>query len=105
MSLVHSWLVSTRTACAAIYTVLQPEMQEIGEKSSLGRLISDITGVPEAVLLVPPKKDIQEFPIAARISWIGKRHTTRIEEMSYSLLGILSVNMPMLYGEGQKAFL
>ncbi len=25
--------------------------------------------------------------------------------MSYSLLGILNVNMPMLYGEGQKAFL
>jgi hypothetical protein len=57
------------------------------------------------VLLVPPKKDIQEFPIAARISWIAKRHTTRIEDMSYSLLGILNVNMPMLYGEGQKAFL
>ncbi|CZR59429.1 uncharacterized protein PAC_09321 [Phialocephala subalpina] len=79
--------------------------QEIGAKSSLSRLISDITGVPEAVLLVPPKKDIQEFPIAARISWIAKRHTTRIEDMSYSLLGILNVNMPMLYGEGQKAFL
>jgi hypothetical protein len=79
--------------------------QEIGEKSSLCLLISDITGVPEAVLLVPPKKDIQEFPIAARISWIAKRHTTRIEDMSYSLLGILNVNMPMLYGEGQKAFL
>ncbi|CZR67541.1 uncharacterized protein PAC_17440 [Phialocephala subalpina] len=79
--------------------------QEIGAKSSLGRLISDITGVPEAVLLVPPKKKIQEFPIAARISWIAKRHTTRIEDMSYSLLGILNINMPMLYGEGQKAFL
>jgi hypothetical protein len=79
--------------------------QEIGAKSSMGRLISDITGVPEAVLLVPPRKDIQEFPIAARISWIAKRHTTRIEDMSYSLLGILNVNMPMLYGEGQKAFL
>jgi hypothetical protein len=79
--------------------------QEIGAKSSLCRLISDITGVPEAVLHTPPKKDIQEFPIAARISWIAKRHTTRIEDMSYSLLGLLNVNMPMLYGEGQKAFL
>lgn len=79
--------------------------QEIGRKSSMSRMISDITGVPEAVLLVPPKKDIQEFPIAARISWIAKRYTTRIEDMSYSLLGILNVNMPMLYGEGQGAFL
>jgi hypothetical protein len=79
--------------------------QEIGAKSLMCRLISDLTGVPEAVLHTPPKKDIQEFPIAARISWIAKRHTTRIEDMSYSLLGILNVNMPMLYGEGQKAFL
>jgi hypothetical protein len=79
--------------------------QEIGAKSPLGRMISHITGVPEAVLLVLPKKDMHEFPIAARISWIAKRKTTRIEDMSYSLLGILNVNMPMLYGEGQKAFL
>jgi hypothetical protein len=42
--------------------------QEIGEKSSLFRLISDITGIPEAVLRVPPRQNIQEFPIAARIS-------------------------------------
>jgi Heterokaryon incompatibility protein (HET) len=79
--------------------------QDIGEKSLLALLISEITGIPGSVLSVPPKKDIQEFPIAARISWIGKRQTTRIEDMSYSLLGILNVNMPMLYGEGSKAFL
>jgi hypothetical protein len=56
------------------------------------------------VLVVPPKKDIQKFPIAARISWIAKRQTTRIEDMSSSLLGILDVNMPMLYGEGKSPF-
>jgi len=42
--------------------------QEIGEKSSLSRLISNITKIPEAVLLVPPRQNIQEFPVAARIS-------------------------------------
>jgi hypothetical protein len=46
--------------------------QEIGTKSSFSQLISDITGVPEAVLLLPPKKNIQEFiqgfRIAVRIS-------------------------------------
>ena len=79
--------------------------QEIGMKSTLSGLISKITGVPEAVLVVPPKKNVRDFPIAARISWAAKRRTTRIEDMSYSLLGILDVNMPMLYGEGEKAFL
>ncbi|KAH8894615.1 HET-domain-containing protein, partial [Thozetella sp. PMI_491] len=79
--------------------------QEIGEKNTLRGLISKITGIPEAVLVVPPKREIQDYPIAARISWIAKRRTTRIEDMSYGLLGILNVNMPMLYGEGQGAFL
>jgi len=57
------------------------------------------------VLTVPPKKDIRNFSVARRISWIAKRQTTRTEDMSYSLLGILDINMPMLYGEGDKAFL
>ena len=33
------------------------------------------------------------------------RETTRIEDMAYSLLGIFDINMPMLYGEGDKAFI
>ncbi|KIW29225.1 uncharacterized protein PV07_05050 [Cladophialophora immunda] len=84
---------------------LNQQWQEIGTKSMLSRLISDITGVPEAVLVMPPEKEIHEYPIAARISWIAKRRTTRIEDISYSLLGILGVNMPMLYGEGPMAFI
>ncbi|KAE9364452.1 HET-domain-containing protein, partial [Stipitochalara longipes BDJ] len=79
--------------------------QEIGAKGPLSQLISEITGIPEAVLIVPPKKDIQDLPVAARISWMGRRQTTRIEDLAYSLLGILNVNMPMLYGEGPNAFL
>ncbi|PMD37447.1 HET-domain-containing protein, partial [Hyaloscypha variabilis F] len=79
--------------------------QEIGAKGPLSRLISDITGIPEVVLIVPPKRDLQDLPVAARISWMRKRETTRVEDLSYSLLGILNVNMPMLYGEGQNAFL
>jgi len=30
--------------------------------------------------------------------------TTRAEDKAYCLLGLLDVNMPMLYGEGMKAF-
>lgn len=42
--------------------------------------------------------------IANRMSWMAKRHTTRSEDMAYSMLGIFDVNMPLLYGEGKKAF-
>lgn len=39
-----------------------------------------------------------------RMSWISKRRTSREEDMAYSLLGLFNVNMPLLYGEGRKAF-
>ena len=32
------------------------------------------------------------------------RQTTRIEDMAYCLLGLFDVHMPLLYGEGRKAF-
>jgi hypothetical protein len=38
------------------------------------------------------------------MAWASKRSTTRIEDMAYSLLGIFDINMPLLYGEGLKAF-
>ncbi|KAK3302929.1 heterokaryon incompatibility protein-domain-containing protein [Chaetomium strumarium] len=44
--------------------------------------------------------------VAERISWAAARQTTREEDMAYCLLGLLDVNMPLLYGEGlTKAFL
>ncbi|KAI1378168.1 hypothetical protein F4677DRAFT_414581 [Hypoxylon crocopeplum] len=39
------------------------------------------------------------------MSWASSRETTRIEDMAYCLLGIFDVNMPMIYGEGSKAFM
>ncbi|KAG6007739.1 hypothetical protein E4U21_005578 [Claviceps maximensis] len=78
--------------------------QEVGTKNTLGRTIARITGIPEAVLVAPQRKDIHHLPLARRISWMAKRHTTRIEDRSYALLGILGIHMPMLYGEGEMAF-
>jgi len=36
--------------------------------------------------------------------WASKRETTRKEDEAYCLLGLFGVNMPLLYGEGSKAF-
>ncbi|KAK0753691.1 heterokaryon incompatibility protein-domain-containing protein [Schizothecium vesticola] len=38
--------------------------------------------------------------ISSRMSWASRRSTTRPENIAYCLLGIFSVNMPLLYGEG-----
>ena len=42
--------------------------------------------------------------VAQIISWAATRTTTQVEDRAYSLMGLLDVNMPMLYGEGKKAF-
>lgn len=47
---------------------------------------------------------IRQASIAERMSWACKRETTRIEDIAYCLMGIFEVNMPMLYGEGDRAF-
>ena len=43
--------------------------------------------------------------LARRMAWAAYRETTRPEDIAYCLMGIFSVNMPMLYGEGKRAFL
>ncbi|KAK0753664.1 hypothetical protein B0T18DRAFT_397521 [Schizothecium vesticola] len=39
------------------------------------------------------------------MSWAAGRQTSRVEDVAYSLLGLFDINMPLLYGEGDKAFL
>ena len=73
-----------------------------GSKSELAGVISTLTGIPEKVLSRP--WGVQAICIAARMAWASKRTTTRIEDRAYSLLGIFGINMPLLYGEGDRAF-
>ncbi|ETS78361.1 hypothetical protein PFICI_10423 [Pestalotiopsis fici W106-1] len=66
-------------------------------------LLSDITGIEEGVLkgrLLP-----EDVSIAGRMGWAANRCTTKTEDIAYCLMGIFDVNMPLLYGEGKKAFI
>jgi hypothetical protein len=74
----------------------------IGHKTDLGNLLSTITGIDEDVLRQEYALDL--VPVAARMSWAAKRETTRVEDSAYCLLGIFNVNLPLLYGEQEKAF-
>jgi hypothetical protein len=47
---------------------------------------------------------LEAYSIAERMSWAAGRETTRPEDRAYSLLGIFGINMPLLYGEGSRAF-
>lgn len=75
---------------------------EVGTKSSLAQEISIITKIPVEVLSL---RQDDEFSVAQVMSWAANRQTTRVEDMGYCLLGLFGVNMPMIYGEGEKAFL
>ena len=79
------------------------EWRLCGTKEARAQEISKGTGIPVSIL--KHEKHLDDVPVAARMSWASTRETTRIEDLAYCLLGISDVNMPILYGEGQKAFL
>ena len=77
----------------------------LGSKEDRSWLIHDITQIDETVLRTSMRShSLQGYCIAKRMAWASQRTTTRIEDMAYCLLGIFDVNMPLLYGEGYKAF-
>ncbi|OQV09933.1 hypothetical protein CLAIMM_14006 [Cladophialophora immunda] len=75
----------------------------LGSRSSLCNTIAGITRIELRVL-----QDAQlmwDCSIAQRMSWAAGRKTRRPEDKAYSLMGIFGVNMPMIYGEGDRAFI
>ncbi|KAG4432180.1 hypothetical protein IFR05_012347 [Cadophora sp. M221] len=76
--------------------------EEIGTKQSLRDEITLITGIDSRVL---EGRDPSVYHVAERMSWAASRTTTRVEDISYCLLGIFKIHMPLLYGEGNRAFI
>lgn len=60
--------------------------------------IASITRIPELVLR--DYENSKGLSTEDKLAWIGARETTREEDLSYSLLGIFNVAMPVIYGEG-----
>ena len=99
----RGWTLQELIAAKRIYFCAQ-DWSIIGDKDSLRDLLHSITLIDSKVLEYPEMKD--DCSIAQRMSWASKRETTRPEDEAYSLMGIFSVNMPLLYGEGgENAFL
>ncbi|KAL8835949.1 MAG: hypothetical protein Q9176_006633 [Flavoplaca citrina] len=72
---------------------------------SLNCDISDVTGISEHNLGYNLWSSSAVQCVARKLSWLSRRNTTRVEDMAYCMLGLCGVNMPLLYGEGEKAFL
>jgi hypothetical protein len=73
------------------------EYNRIGDRKSLVRKISKITGIPVQAL---DGKSLSKFSIKKRCRWAAERQAKREEDKVYALLGICEAPMPLLYGEG-----
>lgn len=75
----------------------------IGTRKKNASQISALTRIPESPLRIGYGEE-HNYLVAQIMSWAKGRETTRIEDRAYSLLGLFNVYIPMLYGEGERAF-
>ncbi|KAI0406638.1 heterokaryon incompatibility protein-domain-containing protein [Xylaria palmicola] len=75
----------------------------LGPKRDLSSALVQITRIPRVFLLgsIP----LHEASVAQRMSWAAGRVTKRKEDLAYCLLGLFGITMPMIYGEGDQAFI
>lgn len=82
---------------------LSSEWTVLGEKDGLADLLEEITGIDQDVLTL--RRPVADVSVARRLSWASLRETRRVEDQAYCLMGLFDICMPVLYGEGNKAFL
>ncbi|KAI1131030.1 HET-domain-containing protein [Nemania abortiva] len=99
--------VNKLDALAHNMTFLKGELNPWAQDMRFDSVIEEITGIKRwhNYFLGSHHLNWRTVPAATRLSWVSGRCTTRIEDIAYCLLGLLDVNMPLLYGEGHKAFL
>ncbi|KAK1621846.1 HET domain-containing protein [Colletotrichum phormii] len=74
----------------------------LGLRGLFDDVIEQRTGIERPYL--SEGRSLESASVAERMSWASQRMTTRTEDVAYCLLGIFDVNMPLIYGEGTKAF-
>ncbi|KAK4156166.1 heterokaryon incompatibility protein-domain-containing protein [Chaetomidium leptoderma] len=78
------------------------DWKRIGTKHDLAINLAWITGIE--VKYLRGVVSLATASVSKRMSWAAQRSTSRTEDIAYCLLGIFDINMPLLYGEGKKAF-
>jgi hypothetical protein len=73
------------------------DWKRLGDKRSLIQQVHEVTGIPHLAL---QGAALSQFSVNERLRWSEHRHTTRVEDKAYSLLGIVNVDLAPCYGEG-----
>ncbi|KAK4624512.1 hypothetical protein CLAFUW4_05692 [Fulvia fulva] len=69
----------------------------------MSQIIERVIRVP--LILLEDPDQLVDYSMAQRMSWAATRDTTRSEDQAYCLIGLLGVNMSLLYGEGGQAWI
>lgn len=77
--------------------------QNLHRVPHIHKLFVSITKIPERCF--GDIWEIREISIGERMRWASDRTTTSDEDIAYCLMGIFGINMPLLYGEGERAFI
>jgi len=97
----RGWTLQELIAPRGDVVFYSAEWRKLATKTEIYELLVDITGIDESVL---KGGELSNVSIARKMSWAAHRKTSRVEDMAYSLLGIFDINLPLIYGEGKKAF-
>ena len=81
---------------------LDKSWQVLVAKSEYVEELASITGIDKYCL--SESRSSSNYTAAQLFAWAAGRKTTRIEDEAYCLLGLFAINIPLLYGEGRKAF-
>ncbi|OJI81192.1 hypothetical protein ASPTUDRAFT_58499 [Aspergillus tubingensis CBS 134.48] len=100
--LTRGWTLQELIAPSRVM-FLNESWEVLGDRATLRDRLSEYTGIPAGIL--SGEEDLETSSVAQRMSWAAKRQTRRVEDRAYSLMGIFNVNMPLIYGEGENAFI
>lgn len=78
------------------------EWQDVGSRKGMAAMLSAVTWIDGECF--NDNTAYRQRSIAQRMSWAAHRKTSREEDAAYCLLGLFDINMPLLYGEGPRAF-
>ncbi|KAF2827736.1 WD40 repeat-like protein [Ophiobolus disseminans] len=94
----RGWTLQELIAPRAV-TFFSQDRGELGDKSSLKRLISEITSIPPEVL---EGGVLSHYKSDERQRWANHRSTKLKEDKAYALSGLCGVDIAPVYGEGEE---
>jgi hypothetical protein len=96
----RGWTLQELIAPGVVY-FYATDWKFIGCREKLLNIIVQVTKISPTYFATG---DLSQYSAAQKMSWAANRSTTRPEDVAYCLLGLFDINMPLLYGEGERAF-